>query len=58
MATTALSRGGIGSSSTGSVPVRASGQLQADGWARWRRLVDGLAAEGYSGAAGFQRAEE
>jgi hypothetical protein len=38
--------------------VRASGQLQADGWARWRRLVDGLAAEGDARAAGLQQAEE
>lgn len=38
--------------------VRASGRLQADGWPRWRRLVDGLAAEGDARAAGLQQAEE
>jgi hypothetical protein len=38
--------------------VRAAGQLDADGTARWRRLVDGLAAEGDSRAVKLQQAEE
>lgn len=38
--------------------VRASGQLDADGMARWRRIVDGLAAEGDSRAVPLQQAEE
>jgi hypothetical protein len=38
--------------------VRASGQLDAEGEARWRRIVDGLAAEGDSRAVGLQKAEE
>lgn len=38
--------------------VRASGQLDAQGTARWRRLVDGLAAEGDSRAARLQQGEE
>lgn len=37
--------------------VREAG-LQGEARARWRRLVDGLAAAGDGGAAGLQRAEE
>jgi hypothetical protein len=38
--------------------IRASGELDADGTARWRRIVDGLAAEGDSRAVPLQQAEE
>lgn len=38
--------------------VRASSQLDTDGTARWRRLVDGLASEGDSRAVRLQQAEE
>ncbi len=38
--------------------VRASRQLDAEGMARWRRIVDGLAAEGDSRAVPLQQAEE
>lgn len=38
--------------------VRAAGQLDTDGTARWRRIVDGLAAGGDSRAARLQQAEE
>jgi hypothetical protein len=38
--------------------VRASVELDADGRARWRRIVDGLAAEGDSRAVPLQQAEE
>lgn len=38
--------------------VRASGELDEDGTARWRRIVDELAAEGDSRAVRLQRAEE
>jgi hypothetical protein len=38
--------------------VRTSGLLQADGWLRWERLVDGLAAEGDVRAVKLQQAEE
>lgn len=38
--------------------VRASGQLDTNGTARWRRIVDGLAAEGDSRAVPLQQAEE
>lgn len=38
--------------------VRASGLLQPDWRARWRRLVDGLAAEGDARAVELQQAEE
>jgi hypothetical protein len=38
--------------------VRASGHLDRDGTMRWRRLVDGLAAEGDNRAVKLQQAEE
>jgi hypothetical protein len=38
--------------------VRASGTLDDEGTARWRRIVDGLAAEGDSRAVPLQQAEE
>jgi hypothetical protein len=38
--------------------VRASGRLAGDGTARWRRIVDGLAAEGDDRAVRLQQAEE
>jgi hypothetical protein len=38
--------------------VRTSGQLDAESTARWRRIVDGLAAEGDSRAVPLQQAEE
>jgi len=38
--------------------VHSSGYLNGDGAARWRRIVDGLAAAGDSGAARLQRLEE
>lgn len=38
--------------------IRSSGALDAEGWARWRRIVDGLAAEGDRRAVDLQLAEE
>ena len=38
--------------------VRDAGHLNADAAAQWRRIVDGLAAEGNSAAASLQQAEE
>lgn len=38
--------------------IRSSEALDAEGWARWRRIVDGLAAEGDRRAVDLQLAEE
>jgi hypothetical protein len=38
--------------------VRTSGQLGREGEARWRRVVDGLAAEGDRRAVRLQKVEE